>query len=234
VVEDCADSQRLVARALAPELRVLAAATIAEARRRLERRLPALVLLDLSLPDGDGHHFCSELRADPLTRRIPVIFLSGSEAVSDKVVAFSLGAEDYVEKPFDAIELRARVMARIAKAKEASESAGAIELPGIRLDAGQVRAFAAEARGERDLGLTAAEFRILALLAGQPERVFTRAQVMEAAWGGTTVAERTVDSHVCNLRRKLEALRSYVESVRGVGYRLVVAKHAGARVDSGH
>lgn len=215
VVEDCADQQELVARALGDEYRLAQSASLREARRALEREVPDLVLLDVSLPDGSGYRFCCELRDDPRTRALPVIFLTGRGEAVDKAMAFSLGADDYVEKPFHPLELRARMQARLRPRDSGVLRAGALEI-----HPGAYRAFAVERGVRRELDLTPREFRILHLLASHPDRVFSRGQLLAAVWGDTQVTERTVDTHISNLRSKLGAAGRGLETLRGAGYRL--------------
>lgn len=219
VVEDSVDSQILISKALSREFRLVLAASLKEARECLSRERPDLVLLDVGLPDGAGYHLCADLQGDSETRDIPVVFLTARSAGSDKVLAFELGAEDFVEKPFDPSELRARVQARLRKL-EARERRDDLLLRGpLRIERTRYRAFAIEEGRERDLELTPNEFRILQSLAVRPARVVTRAQLLEVITGGAVSCERTVDSHLCNLRRKLGPHRHWVQSVRGVGYR---------------
>src|SRR6266850_7325098 len=111
VVEDCPDTRRLIERALGSQFALRTCEGLAEARAALAESTPDLVILDIGLPDGDGMVLCSELRSVESTRAIPVIFLSARNAVDTKVTAFGLGANDFVEKPFNAAELSARVAA---------------------------------------------------------------------------------------------------------------------------
>ena len=175
-------------------------------------------MLDIGLPDGDGHRLCARLQADERTRNVPVVFLSGSDQIRDKITAFSLGAEDYIEKPFDPAELRARIEARLTKVRARRELAHVLERPGLRLHVEELRAFGIEGGSSRRIDLTPNEFRVLHYLARFEGRVFTRKQILDAVWGDVVVSERTVDSHICSLRRKLGPGRDCVQSVRGLGY----------------
>ena len=118
VVEDCPDTRRLIERALGSQFSLRPCEGLAEARAALAESTPDLVILDIGLPDGDGMALCSELRSDEATRGVPVIFLSSRNAVDTKVTAFGLGADDFVDKPFNAAELRARVAARLRRSSE--------------------------------------------------------------------------------------------------------------------
>lgn len=164
------------------------------------------VVLD-GLPDLDGFEVCREIRR---TSDVPVLMLTSRSDEIDRVVGLELGADDYLVKPFSPRELVARIKAIMRR--RAPERASA----GIRLNR---ECFVAEADG-RTLDLSRTEFELLAVLAGQPGRVFTRSQILDHAWpDGGCVTDRTVDAHIKSLRRKLPD-PDRIETVRGVGYRL--------------
>jgi DNA-binding response OmpR family regulator len=198
------------------------------ALRLARSEVPDLVILDLMLPHLSGWDVCRELRRDTATADVPIIMLTARDEIADRVVGLELGADDYVVKPFDAKELVARVHAVLRRSAE--RQAGAA--PGengrgrslrhgdlaIDLDRHEVR------RGPDALALTPSEFQILATLAAHPGRVFTRLQLLDAVQGTAFEGyERTIDSHVKNLRRKLEVdprHPRYILTVIGVGYKL--------------
>lgn len=223
LVEDCPDARALVARALGPECELSSAETLEQGLRLLSARRFDLVLADLGLPDGDGFSICSRLRNDPELRPTPVVFLTASDDTDHKVTAFQLGAEDYIEKPFRAAELRARVEARLRKAEEREREEALVRVGRLRLDLARFRASVRGPEGDRPLELTPRELRILHVLAARPDRVVTRAHILEAVWSGVAVSARTVDTHVSNLRRKLGGSGVRIEGLRGVGYRLRLA-----------
>ena len=221
VVEDCADTWRLIERALGSQFALRHADGLAAARNALADAKPDLVLLDIGLPDGDGMALCSELRSDDATRTIPVIFLSAKNAVDTKVTAFGLGADDYVDKPFDAAELRARVAARVRRSHSLERESSVRVFGPLRIDRGRFKASLVVDGVEHDLDLTAHELRLLVALAETPGRVLSRTQLARVLVGDCVITERTIDTHLCNLRRKLGPLRDWIETVRGVGYRIV-------------
>lgn len=229
LVEDDPDTRAAIRRALTPTLSIAECESVAAAERFLASELPDVIVLDIGLPDADGHELFARLQADPRTRDVPVLFLSASVALRDKLAAFSLGAEDYIEKPFNPTEFRARVLARLARAQGRREVPEIFEALGLRFDVPQYRAFRTDAAGGGDLELTPNEFRLLHHLARHQNQISSRGQLLRAAWGDTVVDERTVDVHVAHLRRKLSALPCGIESVRGVGYRLVHQKPSAAR-----
>jgi two-component system phosphate regulon response regulator PhoB len=179
---------------------------------------PDLILLDLMLPDLAGTEVCRELRRAENTRSTPIIFLTAKDSEIDRVVAFELGADDYVGKPFSVRELvlRVRALLRRAKVTKTVPSGGAQNFESLRVDpeAHQVWVDGAE------IILTALEFRLLHTLLNRRGRVQTRSQLLEDVWGvHADVTTRTVDTHVKRLREKLGEAGPYVETIRGVGYR---------------
>jgi two-component system response regulator RegX3 len=179
-----------------------------------------VVILDVMMPGLPGTEVCRRLRAES---DVPILMLTARDAEVDRVLGLELGADDYVTKPFSVAELVSRVRA-ILRRRELDRRPGSratVEVGGIRLDPVRHRVVV----DGRTLDLTPSEFRILALLAGEPERVFTRRQIMEHLWESPYVGdERACDVHVSNLRRKVERDPGHPErivTVREVGYRLV-------------
>jgi two-component system phosphate regulon response regulator PhoB len=180
---------------------------------------PDLILLDLMLPDMSGTEVCRELRASSGTRRIPVVMLTAKDDEIDRVVGFEVGADDYVTKPFSVRELMLRVRAVLRRAKDtvAAEPSKKIEFGRLRIDP---EAHQLWVDGE-EIVLTALEFRLLTTLLERRGRVQTRTTLLEDVWGiHADITTRTVDTHVKRLREKLGAAGDYVETIRGVGYRL--------------
>jgi len=178
-----------------------------------------LVILDVMMPGLSGTEVCRRLRAES---GVPILMLTARDAEVDRVLGLELGADDYVTKPFSVAELVSRVRAILRRREldRRGDSTGVVEIGGIRLDLVRHRVVV----DGRTLDLTPSEFRILALLASEPERVFTRRQIMEHLWESPYVGdERACDVHVSNLRRKVErdpANPERIVTVREVGYRL--------------
>jgi two-component system phosphate regulon response regulator PhoB len=186
-----------------------------EGLRKAQTLLPDLVLLDLMLPGMSGTDVCRELRSGERTRDIPIIILSAKAEETDQIVGFSLGADDYVTKPFGIKVLLQRIKALRRRVEGTSDPTDVVEYLNVKIDRVRHRAFAEG----RELDLTPTEFRLLECLLRQPGRAFTRHQLMDAAIGeGAIVLERTIDVHIKTLRRKLGE-SDLIETVRGVGYR---------------
>lgn len=181
----------------------------------VRRESPAVVLLDVVLPGGDGFAICRAIRA---FSRVPLIMITGKVEEADRLRGFDLGADDYICKPFHAAEVAARVRALLRRSIEWREAS-----PGSSLDLDEPR-MEARWRGAT-LDLTPLEFRLLATLGKRPGRVYSRNELLDTVYSdGRAVSDRTIDSHVKNLRRKLaeveaEGAESSIESIYGVGYK---------------
>jgi len=223
VVEDDADTADVIAH----HLRELAEATsvpgVGDARKALAADSYDLVLLDVNLPDGSGFDFCAELQGAEATRRTPVIVLTARGDLPDRVRGLDLGADDYLVKPVAGEELRARVKARLRRAAlAAADASQVVELGDLKINRAAQMASLASPTGDTPLDLTPHEFKILHLLALNPGAVFERPTLIELLWGADVhVVERTIDTHVSNLRRKLAGSSLTIVGVRGKGYRLV-------------
>ena len=180
------------------------------------RERPDLIVLDLMLPGMDGLDVCRELRRESST---PVIMLTARVEESDKLVGLELGADDYLTKPFSPRELVARVRAVLRRASGPAAPADVIRAGALTLDRARYHALLPD----REVPLTPTEFEILAALAGQPGRIFSRAQLLTVARGVAFESyERAIDSHIRNLRRKIEPSEGeprYIITVHGVGYK---------------
>jgi two-component system phosphate regulon response regulator PhoB len=187
-----------------------------EGLRKAQTLLPDAVLLDLMLPVRNGLEVCRELRSGDRTRTLPIIMLTAKAEETDQVVGFSLGADDYVTKPFSVKVLMERIKAVLRRRDGDGEKTDVVDHLGVRIDRVRHRAYVEG----KELDLTPTEFRLLESVLRQPGRAFTRAQLMDAAIGeGAIVLERTIDVHIKSLRRKMGDAGEYIETVRGVGYR---------------
>ncbi len=185
---------------------------------------PDLILLDIMLPGADGLEVCKKLKADPKTENIPIIMLTALCEEADIVAGLELGADDYITKPFSPRVLLARVKAalrRIVDAKPPQESENLIRIHDIVIDVDRHKVEV----DDKEVTLTFTEFKVLQLMAGQPGRVFTRYQIVDAVHGDDyPVTDRSVDVQIVGLRKKLGDAGKCIETVRGIGYRLKEAE----------
>lgn len=185
---------------------------------RVRQKLPDLVVLDLMLPDLPGTEVCRQLKGDARTRGIPVLMLTAKGDEVDRVVGFELGADDFVVKPFSVRELVLRIKAILRRGLPAVEEAPLDKVGPIRLDFDGHRCFV----GGVEVVLTALEFKLLRTFMSRLGRVQTRETLLEDVWEmSSDLQTRTVDTHVKRLREKLREGRDLIETVRGVGYRMV-------------
>jgi two-component system alkaline phosphatase synthesis response regulator PhoP len=189
-----------------------------EALRTIRTERPDLIVLDLLLPERDGWEITRTLRSDERLLGIPILMLTARVDDSDKILGFELGADDYLTKPFNPLEVVARVKAILRRATGTPALSRVLEVGKLRLDMDS-RVVTANGRA---LDVTPTEFSILHTLMAHPNRVFTRGELIEQALGYTYEGlERTLDSHIKNLRKKIEvdpAQPRIIETVFGVGY----------------
>lgn len=197
---------------------VAIAANGEQAQAEIDRVLPDLVLLDWMLPGQSGVMLAKRWRASPRTRELPVLMLTARAGEADKVAGLDAGADDYLVKPFSTQELLARIRAVLRRRAPQALNA-VVEVGALRLDPATHRVTSADQ--EAHLGPT--ELRLLRFFMTHPERVHSRAQLLDRVWGDHVfIEERTVDVHVKRLRQALEPLQcaGMIETVRGAGYRL--------------
>jgi len=177
---------------------------------------PALIVLDLMLPEIDGLEVCKILRRDTTTAAIPIIMLSAKTEVTEKVLLLELGADDYVTKPFSPRELVLRIKKLLARTSADEAPAALLRIGPISIDVPRHEVRIAD----EPVTLTATEFKLLQILAQRRGRVQTRDRLLQDVWGyENPIDSRTVDTHMRRLREKLGAAADSLETVRGVGYR---------------
>jgi two-component system OmpR family response regulator len=187
-----------------------------EALRQFDRNVHELVVLDIGMPEMDGLEVCRQIRK---TSDTPILFLSARDEEIDRILGLEIGGDDYVTKPFSPRELVARVNAILRRARPTTAAAKAISHGGLAIDAD---ARTAAFQGT-PVSLTALEFAILRTLLARPGFVFTRELILDAAYAGNIhVADRTIDSHVRNIRAKMTiaGCESVIETVHGIGFKL--------------
>lgn len=190
----------------------------ADALHRAVEKPPDLILLDLMLPEVDGLIVCRLLKNDPRTKNIPIVMVTAKTEEKDRVAGLELGADDYITKPFSPREVVLRVSAvlRRIQAGNQTENTKQIETHGLIIDLDKHQVLTESG----PIDLTTTEFKLITLFASSPGRVFTRDILMDVIWGQEYYGiDRTVDTHVSRLRRKLGEFGKHIETVHGVGYR---------------
>lgn len=189
-----------------------------EALKKAKASLPALMVLDLMLPEVDGLEVCKLLRRDQTTARIPILMLTAKASELDRVLGLELGADDYVTKPFSPRELVLRVKKILERGKPKSEKHDTLRFGDLVID---IPRHLAAWKGKA-LDLTATEFKLLTVLAQRAGRVQSRDALLRDVWDYDSLIDtRTVDTHMRRLREKLGPAAKYLDTVRGVGYRFV-------------
>lgn len=218
VVEDEAPIRDMIRFALErSDFSVAEASDAQAARLAVAEQRPDLVLLDWMLPGVSGTELAREWRRDELTETLPIILVTARVDENDRVRGLNLGADDYVTKPFSSSELVARVRAVLRRSLPGGEDE-TLELDGLTLDAASQRVSV----GESSVKLGPTEYRLLRFFMSNPERVYTREQMLDRVWGQNVyVEERTVDVHIRRLRKALApyGFDGFIQTVRGSGYR---------------
>jgi two-component system phosphate regulon response regulator PhoB len=193
-----------------------AAQTAAEAWEFIQRRSPHLVLLDWMLPDQSGLRLLARIRADRQLQDLPVIMLTAKSMEEDKIAGLDNGADDYITKPFSPRELSSRIKALLRR-KTPEHAQQALKAGPVTLDPVSCTVML----NDRKIDIGHAEYRLLKFFLANPERVFSRNQLLDKVWGDhVVIEERTVDVHVLRLRKALKEAESLIRTVRSVGYML--------------
>jgi len=218
IVEDEADLREMLADSLEQSgYAIYTAGSVSEARKLLERHQPDLVLLDWMLPDSTGLNWLRQIRRIDRFRALPVIMLTARGEVSDRVSGLDGGADDYIVKPFSLKELQARIRSQLRTQLSPADQER-LELGGLVIDSITHRVMA----GTSEIALGPTEFRMLRHFMANPDRVYSRSQLLDGVWGHQVfIEERTVDVHIRRLRKALEPVNKawLIQTVRGTGYR---------------
>ena len=220
VVDDDAHITEIIEFALkAAGFAVVTAAAGQEALESFRRHSPALVVLDINLPDRDGLWVCQKIREES---QAPILFLSARDEEVDRVMGLTIGGDDYVTKPFSPRELTARVQAILRRGVPAAPAGAAADK---KWTSGRLRlepeSFAAFWDGQ-PVELTATEFQLLKTMVARPSKVFTRDELLDLVYQDTVVSDRTIDSHILHIRKKFgqKGGKDVIQTQHGVGYKL--------------
>tara|TARA_B100000749_G_scaffold84052_1_gene63897 strand:+ start:44543 stop:45259 length:717 start_codon:yes stop_codon:yes gene_type:complete len=225
LVEDEKPHQLIIQKALGKFYDLTVAASVEEALQKLEAETYDLFILDIMLPDGDGYDLCTKIKMDDRFEHHPVMFLSSKEDVNAKVLGFSLGADDYVVKPCEPMELKARVDSKLKRQIAIGRAGEIYQKGGIYFELDRQSIYTQNGDGEKSwVELTPLEFKLMYYLAKHPDQVMSRGQILSSVWGNTTnVLDRSVDTYVAAVRKKLGPHGKVIKSVHGVGYKFLSA-----------
>jgi two-component system phosphate regulon response regulator PhoB len=219
VIDDSADIGELI-RGCLRAFQVDQAFSMAEAHSAMAKAKYDMFIIDVRLPDGSGFDMCLELTGDPAHAQTPKIILTAMDEITEKVYGFNCGADDYITKPFHAVELRARVERHLLRM---SMPNGVVSLlPGLELDIEFQKCHVTDGEQKQEVSLTQTEFRLLLILHRNQGRVLSRQDLEKMAWQayGSTIEQRGIDTHIAHLRKKLGPFRESIASIYGQGYTL--------------
>lgn len=220
-IEDSLDSQELVKNTLKSVCNITSASSVREAMLVTDQKKFDLFLMDVMLGDGDGFNLTRDLKKKPNCKDTPVIFLTAKGEIDHKAAGFHLGAEDYIVKPFDLVELRLRVESRLKKIKR--DDPEKLIRGNIRLEIPTQKAFLI--KENTNLDLTPLQFKLLFFLMKHEEQVLSRDQLIDQIWGENIQIGRSLDTHMNALRKKLGVYSAQIHTIYGQGYQFLPQKN---------
>lgn len=214
VVDDDQENLQLVADMLRAEFQPLMSSSGREGLLVAVREQPDLILLDVNMPEMDGFEVCKRLREQPSTRQIPIVMLTTASSLDSRVKGLDLGADDYITKPFQVRELVARIHARLRRHEQARKADSTLEVGNLKLDSKSFQVWVNSA----SVKLTRIEFELLRYFIEHPNEVVDRQKLLGDLWPDAVVTNRTVDTHMANLRKKIKGFSYGLETIYGSGY----------------
>lgn len=222
LIDDSPEIHEIVKSSLGSIYNIVWASNLQSGQQEIERHKFDLILLDLELPDGNGMDFFIQIQPQLMTLGTPLFFLTANSDISSKILGFSMGADDYIVKPFSPLELRARAEARLRKQELIKNQVSVLSWRDIRINKDSQDVYVNNNGQFEKIKLTATEFKILLLFANKPNLVIPRDEILNSVWGQDVFVDpRSVDTHVSKLRKKLGPVSHLVESIHGTGYKFV-------------
>ncbi len=224
-IEDTPECQ-LILQNILKDYKTTTCVSLEEASRSLKQGPYAAIILDIELPDGDGLRFLAEI-PEAQKKQTAIFVISGKTALANKAMAFTYGADDFISKPFDPIELKLRIDAKIRKITEQHKQAESYKIEDLTINVAEQRLYLENKNPEvtnesGPINFTSLEFRIFAFLSKNKNMVISRSEIISHIWGGKVyITDRTVDAHVAHIRKKIQASRVKIETVFGTGYKLI-------------
>ncbi|MGK5082529.1 response regulator transcription factor [Bdellovibrionota bacterium FG-1] len=214
IIDDDIENGQLVADMLRDKFEALIATSGREGVSLAIRQQPDLLLLDVNMPEMDGFEVCKKLREHPNTRQLPIIMLTTASSLDSRVRGLDIGADDYITKPFQVRELVARVQARLRVHEAVRQAESVLELGNLKLEAKSFQVWV----DSNAIKLTRIEFELLRYFIEHPNEVVDRHKLLGDLWPDAIVTNRTVDTHVANLRKKIRGFDHPLETIYGSGY----------------
>lgn len=217
VIEDNSDTRKYIEAVLNREFQVISAENAVTGIEYARTRKPSLIVLDIILPVLNGYDACNLLKNDPATKNIPVIFLSSKNTVGDITHGLTIGADDYLSKPFDYKELIARIYARLRERTQALKAPKTVAKGQLELNLETHEVFFKN----KSIEITQTEFDILRILIDHSGEVVPRDKIIQAVWKeeSTDTQKRTIDVHIRAIRKKMPEITRHITSVYGIGYK---------------
>jgi DNA-binding response OmpR family regulator len=218
VLEDQEEGYLLLRHAIPDQHNLVWVKSVAEAMSVYKNQFD-LMLVDIGLSDGDGYQFCDWVRTKQQDLSTPIIFITANSSVESRITGYTIGGDDFISKPYNLIELKARIDAKLKRSSSTTNQS--VDFCGVSIDHHSQRAQVRHNADIIDLDLTPIEFKILYLFLCEPDKVFSRDEILNAVWGKDVyVFPRNIDTHVSKLRTKLGEKSDLIKSVHGTGYKL--------------
>jgi DNA-binding response OmpR family regulator len=219
ILEDNAEMQMLIRAILSSKFHLTFASNTKEAYGELRSKSYDLIILDVGLPGESGFQFCANIKLDLKLRQVPVIFLTSFAQTAGIVMGFSLGADDYISKPIDCVQFEARICAKLRNQIDSKKKNSTLVGGQIKIDLDRHKVFVSINSQQSEIAITAIEFKLFKYFIERNGHVISREQILNDVWGHKlSITDRTVDSHVYTLRKKLGDLAGQILTVSGVGY----------------
>jgi DNA-binding response OmpR family regulator len=219
VIEDTPECQ-LILQNILKDYKTVGCASIDEATKALKYGPYAGIVLDIELPDGDGLRFLTEI-PETQKHQSAIFIISSKTALANKAMAFTYGADDFIAKPFDPIELKLRIDAKIRKISEQQNQSANFKVEDLTVNVAEQKLYLDKAGEQSQISFTSLEFRIFVLLSKHKNKVISREEIINHIWGGKVyITDRTVDAHIAHIRKKIQPSRVKIETIFGTGYKL--------------
>jgi DNA-binding response OmpR family regulator len=219
-IEDTLECQALIQNILT-DYRLLSCTSLEEAKSQLSEGPFAALILDIELPDGDGLRFLAEC-PEALKKNTAIFIISSKTALANKAMAFTYGADDFISKPFDPLEFKMRVDAKVRKLNEQQKPQDNFKIEDLIVNVAEQRLYLETKNETSHINFTSLEFRIFTFLSKHKDRVISRDEIINHIWGRRVhVTDRTVDAHIAHIRKKISLSRVKIETVFGSGYKLI-------------